>query len=99
MRQTLATKGFARDRLCIVSEEAVVPYERPALSKAYLRPASPARLPAFHTCVGGGGELQDPAWYASKGIELLLGTSVETVDFAKVCTKSLDIGVSARSES
>jgi len=45
----------------------VVSYERPALSKAYLFPESPARLPGFHTCVGGGGERQEAAWYASKG--------------------------------
>jgi monodehydroascorbate reductase (NADH) len=26
-----------------------------------------ARLPGFHTCVGGGGERQEAAWYESKG--------------------------------
>jgi hypothetical protein len=31
------------------------------------RPAGAARLPGFHTCVGGGGERQEPAWYDAKG--------------------------------
>jgi hypothetical protein len=26
-----------------------------------------ARLPGFHTCVGGGGERQGPEWYTEKG--------------------------------
>ncbi len=42
-------------------------YERPALSKAYLFPESPARLPGFHSCVGGGGERQLPEFYAEHG--------------------------------
>lgn len=45
----------------------VVSYERPALSKAYLFPEGPARLPGFHTCVGGGGERQEAPWYDAKG--------------------------------
>ena len=42
-------------------------YERPALSKAYLFPEAPARLPGFHSCVGGGGERQLPEFYAQHG--------------------------------
>lgn len=30
-------------------------------------PAEPARLPGFHTTVGGGGEKQTPEWYEEKG--------------------------------
>ena len=45
----------------------MVSYERPALSKAYLFPESPARLPGFHSCVGGGGERQLPEFYAEHG--------------------------------
>jgi len=71
--------GRAAD-LRILGREAVAPYERPALSKAYLAPTSPARLPGFHTCVGGGGERQDPAWYAGKGVDLRLGATVEKID-------------------
>jgi hypothetical protein len=28
----------------------------------------PARLPGFHTCVGGGGEKQLPEWYKDNGM-------------------------------
>uniref|UniRef100_A0A0A0KUG3 monodehydroascorbate reductase (NADH) n=1 Tax=Cucumis sativus TaxID=3659 RepID=A0A0A0KUG3_CUCSA len=58
-------RGVSRGELCIISEETVAPYERPALSKGYLLPEAPARLPAFHTCVG---------------IELVLGTRVISAD-------------------
>jgi monodehydroascorbate reductase (NADH) len=59
-----------------------VAYERPALSKAYLFPEGPARLPGFHTTVGGGGERQDPAWYAAHGIAYLVNTRVTAADLA-----------------
>ena len=62
--------------LTIISAEQVAPYERPALTKAVLHAESPARLPGFHTCVGGGGERQTEAWYADKGVTLRLGTRV-----------------------
>ena len=29
--------------------------------------AGPARLPGFHTCVGGGGDKHDKSWYEEKG--------------------------------
>ncbi len=32
--------------------------------------AEPARLPGFHTTVGGGGEKQPPEWYEEKGAQL-----------------------------
>ncbi|KAG4996322.1 hypothetical protein JHK85_027761 [Glycine max] len=60
----------------------VAPYERPALSKAYLFPESPARLPGFHVCVGSGGERLLPEWYTEKGIELILSTEIVKVDLA-----------------
>jgi len=62
--------------LTIISAEPFAPYERPALTKAVLHAESPARLPGFHTCVGGGGERQTEAWYADKGVTLRLGTRV-----------------------
>ncbi|KAJ7560709.1 hypothetical protein O6H91_04G141700 [Diphasiastrum complanatum] len=76
--------GIADGRLCIVSKEKVAPYERPALSKAYLFPLdkSPARLPGFHTCVGSGWERQTPDWYKEKGIEVLYDTSVSGLDIS-----------------
>ncbi|GLT33239.1 hypothetical protein SLA2020_078430 [Shorea laevis] len=42
-------RGVSRGELCIISEETVAPYERPALSKDFLLPEDPARLPSFHT--------------------------------------------------
>jgi monodehydroascorbate reductase (NADH) len=68
--------------LAIISKEAVAPYERPALSKAYLFPEGAARLPGFHVCVGSGGEKLLPAWYAEKGIELILSTEIVKADLS-----------------
>ncbi|KAF5182000.1 Monodehydroascorbate reductase protein, partial [Thalictrum thalictroides] len=58
----------------------VVPYERPALSKGFLLPEAPARLPAFHTCVGANEERLTQKWYKEHGIELVLGTRVKSAD-------------------
>lgn len=73
----------APGELCIISDESVVSYERPALSKAYLFPENAARLPGFHTCVGGGGERQSPEWYKEHGIEFKVSTRVTGVDVSK----------------
>ena len=51
----------------ILTLSQYVSYERPALSKAYLFPEAPARLPGFHTSVGGGGDRQAPEWYIEQG--------------------------------
>lgn len=77
--------GLEGGKLLIVSSETVAPYERPALTKAYLHPlgGNVARLPNFHTSVGGGGEKQTPEWYKEKGIELHLGTTVTQLDPSK----------------
>ncbi len=72
-------RGVAPGELCLVGEEPVHPYERPALSKAVLMKDN-VRLPGFHTCVGGGGERQTPEWYADNGIETMLGEKVTSVD-------------------
>ncbi|KAG6557145.1 hypothetical protein Mapa_001072 [Marchantia paleacea] len=66
--------------LCIISEESVAPYERPALSKGFLLPEGAARLPSFHTCVGSGHERQLTKWYKDHGIELILDTRVVAAD-------------------
>ena len=68
--------------LTVVSGERSVSYERPALSKAYLAPKGPARLPGFHSCVGGGGERQEASWYEARGIEYRLGSEATEVDAA-----------------
>ncbi|KAH6792139.1 monodehydroascorbate reductase 4 [Perilla frutescens var. hirtella] len=73
-------RGVLRGQLCIISEEHVAPYERPALSKGYLLPEAPARLPSFHCCVGTSGERLTPEWYKEHGIELILGTRVQSAD-------------------
>ncbi|KAJ9181418.1 hypothetical protein P3X46_009551 [Hevea brasiliensis] len=81
-----AKQGVKPGELAIISKEAVAPYERPALSKAYLFPAGTARLPGFHVCVGSGGERLAPEWYKEKGIELILSTEIVKADLA---TKTL----------
>ncbi|XP_030530800.1 monodehydroascorbate reductase 4, peroxisomal [Rhodamnia argentea] len=75
-----AKRGVSPGELCIISEEPVAPYERPALSKGYLLPEAPARLPSFHTCVGANEERLTPKWYKERGIELVLGTRVKSAD-------------------
>ncbi|TQD78283.1 hypothetical protein C1H46_036169 [Malus baccata] len=76
----VAKQGFKPGELAVISKEAVAPYERPALSKAYLFPESPARLPGFHVCIGSGGERLLPDWYKEKGIELILNTEIVNAD-------------------
>ncbi|KAK4392979.1 Monodehydroascorbate reductase 4, peroxisomal [Sesamum angolense] len=73
-------RGVSQGELCIISEEPVAPYERPALSKGYLLPEAPARLPSFHCCVGTHEERLAPKWYKEHGIELILGTRVKSAD-------------------
>lgn len=73
-------KGISHGELCVISEESVAPYERPAISKGYLLPEAPARLPAFHTCVGANEDRLTPKWYKEHGIELILGTKVKSAD-------------------
>ncbi|KAJ4979576.1 hypothetical protein NE237_010356 [Protea cynaroides] len=77
-----AKQGVKPGELAIISKEAVAPYERPALSKAYLFPEGAARLPGFHVCVGSGGERLLPEWYTEKGIELILSTEIVKADLA-----------------
>ncbi|KAF8397865.1 hypothetical protein HHK36_016790 [Tetracentron sinense] len=77
-----AKQGVKPGELAIISKEAVAPYERPALSKAYLFPEGAARLPGFHVCVGSGGERLLPEWYTEKGIELIFSTEIVKADLA-----------------
>ena len=73
-------RGGGAGHLAIITDEPYVSYERPALSKAYLAPESPARLPGFHACVGGGGDRQLPEWYADHGIDYLTDTHIINAD-------------------
>lgn len=72
--------GGAKGELAIITDEQFVSYERPALSKAYLFPENPARLPGFHACVGVGGDRQDESWYEAHGITYLTETKVTGLD-------------------
>lgn len=68
--------GVRPGSIGIICVDPWPPYERPALTKAYLHPPSAktrARLPGFHTCVGTGGKCQGLEWYAEHGIRLLTG--------------------------
>merc|ERR1719487_2630243 len=85
-RALVAAKPKLEGGLALLCSETVAPYERPALTKAYLHPPTAkvrARLPGFHTCVGGGGDRQVPEWYKENGIDLMLGTEVTKIDLAK----------------
>ncbi|CAM8898324.1 unnamed protein product [Rhodiola kirilowii] len=73
-------RGVSRGQLCIISDELVVPYERPALSKGVLRLEAPALLSSFQTCVASNEQRLTPEWYKEHGIEILLGTLVESAD-------------------
>ncbi|KAL5548002.1 hypothetical protein UlMin_003233 [Ulmus minor] len=77
-----ANQGVKPGELAIISKEEVAPYERPALSKAYLYPERPARLPHFHVCVGTGGERLLPQWYRERKIALFLNTEITKVDLS-----------------
>lgn len=77
-----AKQGVQPGELALISKERVAPYERPALSKAYLFPEGAARLPGFHTCVGSGGERLLPEWYTEKVISLILNTEIVKADLA-----------------
>jgi 3-phenylpropionate/trans-cinnamate dioxygenase ferredoxin reductase subunit len=67
--ETLRTEGF-EGRVVLIGEEAERPYERPMLSKEYLRGEKPAGKLYVH----------DEGFYADHDIELLTSTRVESFD-------------------
>jgi len=67
--ETLRTEGFD-GRVVLIGEETERPYERPPLSKDYLRGEKPAAKLYVH------GE----GFYADNDIELMTGTRVESLD-------------------
>ncbi|XP_059452479.1 monodehydroascorbate reductase 4, peroxisomal isoform X1 [Corylus avellana] len=73
-------RGVSQGELCIISEESVAPYERPALSKGFLLPEARSPLSSFHTCVGDNEERLTLKWYKEHGIELVLGTRIKSAD-------------------
>lgn len=81
----LVESGFTGS-VAILSREPSAPYERPALTKAFLHPMDAkvrARLPGFHTCVGGGGDRHLPDWYAANNISLKLSTHATKLNTAE----------------
>jgi 3-phenylpropionate/trans-cinnamate dioxygenase ferredoxin reductase component len=69
--ETLREEGFA-GRVVLVAEEAERPYERPPLSKEYLRGESPREAAFVHPA----------GFYADRGIELRLGAPAASLDAA-----------------
>jgi 3-phenylpropionate/trans-cinnamate dioxygenase ferredoxin reductase subunit len=67
--ETLRTEGFD-GRVVLIGEETERPYERPLLSKEYLRGEKPAAKLYVH----------EEGFYADHDIELLTGTHVASVD-------------------
>ena len=67
--ETLRTEGFD-GRVVLIGEETQRPYERPMLSKEYLRGDKPAAKLYVH----------DEGFYAEHDIELLTGTRVASLD-------------------
>jgi 3-phenylpropionate/trans-cinnamate dioxygenase ferredoxin reductase subunit len=67
--ETLRAEGFD-GRVVLIGEETRRPYERPLLSKEYLRGEKPAAKLFVH----------DEGFYGEQGIELLTGTRVESID-------------------
>ena len=67
--ETLRTEGF-EGRVVLIGEETERPYERPYLSKEYLRGEKSADKLYVH----------DEGFYADNDIELLTGTRVESLD-------------------
>lgn len=67
--ETLRTEGFD-GRVVLIGEEAERPYERPMLSKEYLRGEKPADKLYVH----------DEGFYSENDIELLTGTHVASCD-------------------
>ena len=67
--ETFRTEGF-EGRVVLIGEETERPYERPYLSKEYLRGDKPAAKLYVH----------DEGFYADNDIELLTGTRVESLD-------------------
>jgi 3-phenylpropionate/trans-cinnamate dioxygenase ferredoxin reductase component len=70
--EALRSKGFG-GRIVLIGEEAELPYERPPLSKDYLRGESPREKARVHP----------DDFYAANDIELRTSTAVERIDPAE----------------
>jgi 3-phenylpropionate/trans-cinnamate dioxygenase ferredoxin reductase subunit len=72
--EALREEGYD-GRVVLIGAEAELPYERPPLSKYYLRGESDREKARVH----------DAAFYAEKDIDLRTGTAVEAIDVAGRC--------------
>src|SRR5580658_2351641 len=68
---TLRQMGYA-DPITVVGDEPIAPYQRPPLSKAWLKGEADA----------GALELRPSSFYAEQHIELILGVKVSAIDRA-----------------
>lgn len=78
MAKAFVAHGVTNGSVCIVSREAVPPYERHHLSKGYL-----FKWKGFEdmlACTGMGSDAQSTMWYVSNGINLVLNCEVSKVD-------------------
>src|SRR5882757_3796786 len=69
--ETLRDEGYD-GRILMISEETELPYDRPPLSKAYLKGEQPLKDLIFH----------DEAWYRAKNVDVELGQTVSSLDLA-----------------
>ncbi len=80
-------KRNAQGTILIVTTEAYNPYNRPPLSKEYLR----AEIGADGTYGNGGVYVQPPAWYDDNTVEVLRGVTAQKLD-PRAKTVTLDDG-------
>jgi 3-phenylpropionate/trans-cinnamate dioxygenase ferredoxin reductase subunit len=74
-------RGGADGTIALVGRELDLPYDRPPLSKEYLR-GSQQRSDAL---------MEDPGWYEDNGVEALTGVTVTALDL-DACTATLSNG-------
>src|SRR3954467_9726623 len=67
--EALREEGF-QGRIVLIGAEPELPYERPPLSKGYLRGESPRSDARVH----------DESWYVDHHVELRTGTVVEAIE-------------------
>jgi len=76
-----------RGELCMIGDEPVLPFERPALTKGYMR--GQAKLPNFNTCANFR-QCNKQDWYDKNGISVMTNTTVTEVDFKEKLIKTQD---------
>jgi len=78
---------LGKGELCIIGDEPELPFERPALTKGYMKGG--AKLPGFNTCASiRKSHNQD--WYDEQGIVLMTNTTVIDVDLKEKLISTKD---------